>query len=102
MLDRLTAAGIKYVFVSNSDNLGATLDVDLLVYFAETDKSFVMEASICSLSRLLWKMVFALSTCHWPEVFGLVPAVWLHANLVTILLPLMYPCGQCHLLRETC
>ena len=28
-----------------SDNLGATLDVDLLSYFAETDKSFVMEVS---------------------------------------------------------
>lgn len=43
MLDRLVDAGIEYVFVSNSDNLGATLDVDLLAYFAETKKSFIME-----------------------------------------------------------
>jgi hypothetical protein len=47
MLDRLIDAGIKYVFVSNSDNLGATLDVNLLTYFAESDKSFVMEVGAC-------------------------------------------------------
>lgn len=46
MLDRLIGAGIKYVFVSNSDNLGATLDVDLLAYFAETDKAFIMEVGL--------------------------------------------------------
>ena len=33
----------RYVFVSNSDNLGATLDVDLLAYFASQDKGFLME-----------------------------------------------------------
>jgi len=43
MLDKLLADGIKYMFVSNSDNLGATLDIALLNYFAESDKSFVME-----------------------------------------------------------
>ena len=43
MLNRLVEAGIEYVFVSNSDNLGATLDLDLLAYFAETGKSFIME-----------------------------------------------------------
>jgi hypothetical protein len=37
-------AGIEYLFVSNSDNLGATLDVDLLAYFAESGKAFLMEA----------------------------------------------------------
>lgn len=42
-LDRLLSKGIKYLFVSNSDNLGATLDVDLLAYFAKTDKAFLME-----------------------------------------------------------
>ena len=42
-LDRLIKSGIKYLFVSNSDNLGATLDVDLLAYFAKTDKAFLME-----------------------------------------------------------
>lgn len=45
MLDRLIDSGIKYVFVSNSDNLGATLDVKLLSYFAKTDKAFVMEVA---------------------------------------------------------
>ncbi len=29
--------------MSNSDNLGATLDLDLLAYFARTDKGFLME-----------------------------------------------------------
>jgi UTP--glucose-1-phosphate uridylyltransferase len=43
MLERLINAGIKYLFVSNSDNLGATLDLDLLGYFASTDKDFIME-----------------------------------------------------------
>lgn len=33
----------RYVFVSNSDNLGATLDLDLLAYFAGEDKAFLME-----------------------------------------------------------
>ena len=47
MLERLIDAGIEYLFVSNSDNLGATLDVDLLSYFAETDKSFIMEVWAC-------------------------------------------------------
>ena len=44
MLGRLVEAGIEYLFVSNSDNLGATLDVDLLAYFAESGKAFLMEA----------------------------------------------------------
>ena len=43
MLDRLSKAGVKYLFVSNSDNLGATLDVSLLSYFAQSDKAFIME-----------------------------------------------------------
>lgn len=43
MLDRLLADGIEYVFVSNSDNLGATLNLDLLAHFAKTDCSFMME-----------------------------------------------------------
>jgi UDP-N-acetylglucosamine pyrophosphorylase len=34
-LDKLLAQGYKYMFVSNSDNLGATLDLDLLTYFAQ-------------------------------------------------------------------
>jgi UDP-N-acetylglucosamine pyrophosphorylase len=43
MLDRLLEDGVHYLFVSNSDNLGATLDLDLMSYFAESDKAFLME-----------------------------------------------------------
>lgn len=43
MLDKLIADGIKYLFVSNSDNLGATLDLTLLHHFAGSDKAFMME-----------------------------------------------------------
>ncbi|CAE7769639.1 UGP1, partial [Symbiodinium microadriaticum] len=42
-LDALLADGVKYMFVSNSDNLGATLDLDLLTYFAHSDVPFLME-----------------------------------------------------------
>ncbi len=31
------------MFVSNSDNLGATLDLDILSYLASSDKPFLME-----------------------------------------------------------
>ena len=37
------ADGITYLFVSNSDNLGATLDLDLLAYFASSGQGFLME-----------------------------------------------------------
>ena len=43
MLQDLLKKGIKYMFVSNSDNLGATLDLDLLTYFATSDAPFLME-----------------------------------------------------------
>lgn len=43
MLDRLLSDGITYLFVSNSDNLGATLDLNLLSYFASSNKAFLME-----------------------------------------------------------
>lgn len=42
-LDKLLQAGYKYMFVSNSDNLGASLDLNILTYFAEKDASFLME-----------------------------------------------------------
>ncbi|TMW60322.1 hypothetical protein Poli38472_000364 [Pythium oligandrum] len=42
-LEKLVAQGVKYMFVSNSDNLGATLDLDLLTYFAQSGKPFLME-----------------------------------------------------------
>ncbi len=44
-LDRLLADGVKYMFVSNSDNLGATLDLHLLTHFAESGSSFMMECA---------------------------------------------------------
>ncbi len=49
LLERLRGAGINYVFVSNSDNLGATLDLDILAYFARSGNAFLMEASLCFL-----------------------------------------------------
>jgi UDP-N-acetylglucosamine pyrophosphorylase len=44
-LDRLLSEGIRYVFVSNSDNLGATLDLSLLTWFAQTEAPFMMEVT---------------------------------------------------------
>ena len=44
-LEALLARGIKYAFVSNSDNLGAQLDVRFLRWFAESGAPFVMEVT---------------------------------------------------------
>ena len=44
-LDQLLDAGIKYAFISNADNLGATMDLSVLGYFAEQDASFMMEVA---------------------------------------------------------
>merc|ERR1719453_699450 len=44
-LDNLLAKGYKYMFVSNSDNLGATMDLKLLTWFAGTGKPFAMECA---------------------------------------------------------
>lgn len=44
-LDRLLKRGIKYLFISNSDNLGATVDLALLRHFAESGLSFLMEVA---------------------------------------------------------
>lgn len=43
MLDKLLSEGVEYLFVSNSDNMGATLDLDLLGHFAAEDAPFLME-----------------------------------------------------------
>ncbi|HAV65343.1 MAG TPA: UTP--glucose-1-phosphate uridylyltransferase [Verrucomicrobiales bacterium] len=43
LLDRLLERGVKFLFVSNSDNLGATVDLRLLEHFANADLSFMME-----------------------------------------------------------
>ena len=45
MLDSLLSSGHDYMFVSNSDNLGATLDIDLLSYFAASGCPFLMECA---------------------------------------------------------
>ncbi len=44
-LDRLLNDGVKYAFVSNSDNLGAILDPALLAYFAKSGAPFMMEVT---------------------------------------------------------
>eukprot|EP00192_Tetraselmis_astigmatica_P005321 CAMPEP_0117697978 /NCGR_PEP_ID=MMETSP0804-20121206/29524_1 /TAXON_ID=1074897 /ORGANISM="Tetraselmis astigmatica, Strain CCMP880" /LENGTH=458 /DNA_ID=CAMNT_0005512279 /DNA_START=54 /DNA_END=1430 /DNA_ORIENTATION=- len=49
MLEKLLAEGVKYLFVSNSDNLGATLSLDLLMYFASSGEAFLME--VCERSE---------------------------------------------------
>ena len=45
MLDQLVAKGYKYMFVSNSDNLGATMDLKLLTWFAASGAPFAMEVA---------------------------------------------------------
>lgn len=42
-LDSLLKHNFKYMFVSNSDNLGASLDLKILTYFAKSDAPFMME-----------------------------------------------------------
>ena len=42
-LEKLRAQGYRYMFVSNSDNLGATLDLKLLTWFARSAAPFAME-----------------------------------------------------------
>lgn len=44
-LDRLLSAGVKYAFISNSDNLGAQMDPCFLRWFAESGVPFVMEVT---------------------------------------------------------
>ena len=45
LLDRLLGRGIQFLFVSNADNLGATVDSKLLRYFAGSGQSFLMEVA---------------------------------------------------------
>lgn len=44
-LKRLLQDGIKYAFISNSDNLGAQLDLRFLHWFAQSGAPFVMEVT---------------------------------------------------------
>lgn len=43
MLDELIAEGKEYLFISNIDNLAATVDLKILQYFASEDLDFCME-----------------------------------------------------------
>lgn len=45
ILNQLLAKGIKYAFISNADNLGASMDLSLLGYFAELDASLMLEVA---------------------------------------------------------
>jgi UTP--glucose-1-phosphate uridylyltransferase len=45
MLDALLARGYQYLFISNSDNLGATLDLGILGYIADEQIPFLMEVA---------------------------------------------------------
>ena len=44
-LDSLLDEGVKYAFVSNSDNLGAVMDPAILRYFADSEAPFLMEVT---------------------------------------------------------
>ena len=44
-LTRLLDNGVRYAFVSNSDNLGATLDTAILSWFASSGMPFAMEVT---------------------------------------------------------
>ena len=45
LLDRLLAAGFRYAFVSNADNLGALLHPGILAHVARRDVPFLMEVT---------------------------------------------------------
>lgn len=45
LLERLLAADIEFAFVSNADNLGAVLDLDILGWLAEEKIPFLMEVA---------------------------------------------------------
>ena len=45
LLDKMRAAGIRYLFVSNIDNLGATLDLSILGYMTTQSIPFLMEVT---------------------------------------------------------
>ncbi len=45
LLQELISQGIEYAFISNSDNLGASLDPSILGYFAEKKLPFMMEVA---------------------------------------------------------
>ncbi len=44
-LAALLKEGVRYAFVSNADNLGATLDLKVISYFSKSGASFMMEVA---------------------------------------------------------
>jgi UTP--glucose-1-phosphate uridylyltransferase len=45
LLDKFIAEGKEYIFISNVDNLGATVDVNILKHMVDTDNEFIMEVT---------------------------------------------------------
>lgn len=45
MLDQLIAAGKEYIFISNVDNLGATVDLNILQQMVDSQAEYVMEVT---------------------------------------------------------
>ncbi|KAJ3218034.1 UTP-glucose-1-phosphate uridylyltransferase [Dinochytrium kinnereticum] len=45
LLDKLLEQGKEYLFISNVDNLGATVDLSLLQHFASSGAEFIMEVT---------------------------------------------------------
>ena len=45
VLDQLLAEGKEYLFVSNSDNLGAVVDQKILQHMIDTNAEFIMEVT---------------------------------------------------------
>ena len=50
LLEKLISAGYRYAFISNADNLGATLDTSIPAYMEENDIPFIME--VCSRTEM--------------------------------------------------
>lgn len=45
LLDKFLAEGKEYIFISNVDNLGATVDVNILKHMVQTNNEFIMEVT---------------------------------------------------------
>ncbi len=45
LLEKLLGQGIEYAFITNSDNLGARMNAELLGYFSQHDFPFMMEVA---------------------------------------------------------
>ncbi|KAF9049862.1 UTP-glucose-1-phosphate uridylyltransferase [Panaeolus papilionaceus] len=59
-LRRLLSEGKEFLFVSNSDNLGAIVDERILAYMAETQSEFIMEVTNKTKSDLTGGTLIAL------------------------------------------